>query len=160
MALYEEFQNTVHGWAKLNDADLICIKKAEKIASELSGIKAHYASTMLSAMKDTCEKRVILEVKTSKFNEKIMNEEIDHIIGTYENVQELIDLIRKLQEERQWKPIETAPVSLNSKDQILCRFWYNGVDPHWVYMICTPNGANTQASGYAKPEEWRSLDIT
>ncbi len=90
----------------------------------------------------------------------ITDKEIDHTIGEYENVRELIDLLRTLQEERKWKPIETAPVSLNSRDQILCRFWYNGVDPHWVYMICLPNGANTQAGGYAKPEEWLPLSLT
>lgn len=163
MGLYEEFQNTIYGWAKLNDADLkVCIEKAEKMASELIGTKAHYASTMLSAMKDACGERVIREVKNSQINENemITDKEIDNTIGKYENVRELIDLLRTLQEERKWKSIASAPIGKNAKEQILCRFWYDGIDPHWVYMICFPNGANTQASGYTKPEEWLPLSLT
>lgn len=49
-------------------------------------------------------------------------------------------------------------IGQDSSDQILCRFRYkpNPNTSYWVYMICLPNGV-TQASGYAKPEEWAYL---
>lgn len=57
-----------------------------------------------------------------------------------------------------FKPIATAPVSSNSQDQILCRFWYPYLGGHWVYFVTCPNGADTKhPTGGADPAEWCEL---